>query len=455
MLTDYHVHLRPDGHEASAEDYFTEANVERYRAAAGGAGIAELGVSEHIHRFEQVLDVWDHPFWRGYARDDIDAYCAFVRERDRPAARPRGRLRAGRRGSQAEPDRARDFDYVVGSVHFLGELAVDMDDFDVWDSGRSVEEVWRRYFETLAEAARSGLFDILAHPDLVKMWGAERPLPDGDLRRYYEPALDGDRRVGHRRRGLDRGAAQAGRRDLPGAGVPGGRARRRRAGRALERRAPSAAHRLRLRRRRSSCSTRSACASWRCSSVARVGWSRSARPSGPREHARRHRLRLPPPRRRPAAGARRRRARAETRPRRALRRRRAHARVIDALLGAAGLGDIGMHFPDSDERWRDADSIELLRARRRACSTPSGFDDRQRRRDDRDGGARSSAPRASAIRERLAEALRLDARRVNVKATHRRGDRLRRARRGRRGARRRECASATAWLRPVAGARER
>src|SRR5258705_12224383 len=37
----------------------------------------------------------------------------------------------------------------------------------------------------------------------------------------------------------------------------------------------------------------------------------------------------------------------------------AHA-VIDALLGAAGLGDIGEHFPDTDERWRDADSIVLL-----------------------------------------------------------------------------------------------
>ena len=35
--------------------------------------------------------------------------------------------------------------------------------------------------------------------------------------------------------------------------------------------------------------------------------------------------------------------------------------VIDALLGAAGLGDIGAHFPDTDERWRDADSLELLR----------------------------------------------------------------------------------------------
>jgi len=35
--------------------------------------------------------------------------------------------------------------------------------------------------------------------------------------------------------------------------------------------------------------------------------------------------------------------------------------VIDALLGAAGLGDIGTHFPDSEERWRDADSLDMLR----------------------------------------------------------------------------------------------
>jgi 2-C-methyl-D-erythritol 2,4-cyclodiphosphate synthase len=39
----------------------------------------------------------------------------------------------------------------------------------------------------------------------------------------------------------------------------------------------------------------------------------------------------------------------------------AHA-VTDALLGAAGLGDIGEHFPDTDARWAGADSIELLRA---------------------------------------------------------------------------------------------
>jgi histidinol-phosphatase (PHP family) len=65
-----------------------------------------------------------------------------------------------------------------------------MGEWDVWESGEP-EKVWRRYFETLGEAARSGMFDILAHPDLVKVWGADRPRPEGDLRRFYDLAMDG------------------------------------------------------------------------------------------------------------------------------------------------------------------------------------------------------------------------------------------------------------------------
>jgi 2-C-methyl-D-erythritol 2,4-cyclodiphosphate synthase len=92
----------------------------------------------------------------------------------------------------------------------------------------------------------------------------------------------------------------------------------------------------------------------------------------------------------------------------------AHA-VADALLGAAGLGDIGEHFPDTDERWRDADSIALLQAVVAMV---------------RERGLRlvnvdctvvmqepKLAPHRSAIRARLAEALDLDHERVNVKAS--------------------------------------
>jgi histidinol-phosphatase (PHP family) len=48
MLTDYHLHLRPDEPDTTAERYFTAENVDRYLAAAAEAGIDELGVSEHV-----------------------------------------------------------------------------------------------------------------------------------------------------------------------------------------------------------------------------------------------------------------------------------------------------------------------------------------------------------------------------------------------------------------------
>jgi histidinol-phosphatase (PHP family) len=191
VLTDYHLHLRPDGHGAHADQYFTPANAERYRAIASERGIVELGVSEHVYRFEQALEIWRHPFWVSFAHDDLDAYCAFVREQTDLRLGIEADFVAGAEDRTAGLLAARDFDYVIGSVHFIRDGAVDMDDYSVWDSGRSVEEIWRRYFETLGEAARSGLFDVLAHPDLVKVWGAERPLPSGDLRRYYELAIDG------------------------------------------------------------------------------------------------------------------------------------------------------------------------------------------------------------------------------------------------------------------------
>jgi 2-C-methyl-D-erythritol 2,4-cyclodiphosphate synthase len=92
----------------------------------------------------------------------------------------------------------------------------------------------------------------------------------------------------------------------------------------------------------------------------------------------------------------------------------AHA-VIDALLGAAGLGDIGEHFPDTDERWRDADSIGLLRVAvgmvgaegltlvNVDCTVIME--------------APKLAPHRQAIRDSLAAALGLPGARVNVKAS--------------------------------------
>lgn len=191
MLTDYHTHLRPDDLAATADKHFTAVNAERYREAAEKREIGELGVSEHVYRFRQSLEVWQHPLWQEYALDDLDDYCRFVREDTDLRLGIEADFVPGTEDRTANLLQARDFDYVVGSVHFLRDQSLDMEDWSVWASTRSAEDIWRRYFQTLGEAARSGLFDILAHPDLVKVWGAERPMPEGDLRRYYELAMDG------------------------------------------------------------------------------------------------------------------------------------------------------------------------------------------------------------------------------------------------------------------------
>jgi histidinol-phosphatase (PHP family) len=195
VLTDYHLHLRPDEDDTPPERFFTAENVDRYLAAAEEAGVEEIGCAEHVYRFTESLEVWRHPFWERWAVDDLDAYCEFV------AASP---LKLGIECDfvPGAEDRlaslldSRRFDFVVGSVHFVGDGAVDMDEFEVWERSGDPDAVWKRYFETVAEAVRSGLFDVIAHPDLVKYWGSGRPLPRSDPRFHYEPAIEAIAEVG-------------------------------------------------------------------------------------------------------------------------------------------------------------------------------------------------------------------------------------------------------------------
>ena len=89
--------------------------------------------------------------------------------------------------------------------------------------------------------------------------------------------------------------------------------------------------------------------------------------------------------------------------------------IIDALLGAAALGDIGQHFPDTDDRYRDADSLELLRsaiAMVRAEGLELGHVDATVMLE-----RPPVAPHREAIRSALAGALGVDLGQVSVKAT--------------------------------------
>jgi histidinol-phosphatase (PHP family) len=193
LLTDYHTHLRPDLPDTGPDRYFTAANVDRFLEAAERAGVADLGFSEHVYRFRQALEIWRHPFWVECALDDLDHYCEFVEEMKASGRPVKLGLEVdyvpGREEQIVKLLDGRPFDYVIGSVHFISHGAVDHDGYDAWDAS-SADDVWSGYFRMLGEAATSGLYDILAHPDLVKVWGAGRPAPSRDLRFFYELALE-------------------------------------------------------------------------------------------------------------------------------------------------------------------------------------------------------------------------------------------------------------------------
>jgi histidinol-phosphatase (PHP family) len=191
MLVDYHCHLAPDD-EQLGPAWMTDEWIAVYAAAARDRGVDELALTEHCHRFEQAAGISGHEFWNTTAHADLDAYVGAL-----AAARDAGLpIRVGIELDWLGDDSVRalralvadrDLDIVLGSVHWLAGAMIDHPDYPIWGS-YSVEDVWRLYFEELRRAAMSGLYDVMAHPDLPKVFG-ERP-PGGVPQREYDETAD-------------------------------------------------------------------------------------------------------------------------------------------------------------------------------------------------------------------------------------------------------------------------
>jgi histidinol-phosphatase (PHP family) len=79
------------------------------------------------------------------------------------------------------------WDYLIGSVHYVTkDWAVDNPAFVGRYREYPAEELWAMYWSALERCVRSRLFDFIAHPDLVKIFGSR---PEGDLSRFYEPVV--------------------------------------------------------------------------------------------------------------------------------------------------------------------------------------------------------------------------------------------------------------------------
>jgi histidinol-phosphatase (PHP family) len=178
VIADYHMHLVDDDHPYTDADFTTE-RVAAYVAAAATAGVDEICFTDHVHRFRQARDWFDHPLWVADAVEDLTRYHATV-----TAARDAGLpVRVGLEveyleGSEERIRQTLDgyaWDMLLGSVHWVSGLAVDWDAAPVWEM-HAVADVWRMYVDAVCAAAASGIYDVMAHPDLAKVFG-HRPEP--------------------------------------------------------------------------------------------------------------------------------------------------------------------------------------------------------------------------------------------------------------------------------------
>jgi histidinol-phosphatase (PHP family) len=168
VIVDYHMHLRDRHGDEPGGRYLVE-RLELHAEQALRAGVDEIGITDHGYHFRQGAELWDVPWMQDRCGDDLDEYAAAIEEGKR-------RGLPVKLGLEVDflPDRAEDiasllepypWDYLLGSVHFVDGRSVDMDSSFADDAG------WRAYFAALADAAASGLFDVLSHPDLVKFFG--------------------------------------------------------------------------------------------------------------------------------------------------------------------------------------------------------------------------------------------------------------------------------------------
>jgi histidinol-phosphatase (PHP family) len=178
-LIDYHLHTKRCGHASGS--------MEEYARQAAGLGLAEIGFSDHF----PMLHIEDRSLAMGL--EELPRYVEDVLTLGRSFTGLQVRLGIEVDFIPETLPRLRTlladfpFDYVMGSVHYVDGWGFDDPRYLEGYEGRDIFALWSRYFELLAEAAECGLFDVLAHPDLVKKFGFR---PEEDVSALYEKCLD-------------------------------------------------------------------------------------------------------------------------------------------------------------------------------------------------------------------------------------------------------------------------
>jgi histidinol-phosphatase (PHP family) len=168
--TDYHVHTIYSDGRSAPEDYIS---------MAVNAGLSEIGFSDHLNLFSDHSGCDIQP-------ENISKYIEHIsslRNLEKNI-----KIRIGFEvdyfeGKETETEtflKSLPLDYAIGSVHYMGEM--DIDTKPDFYQGKNIDRLFRSYFDSICAAAASGVFDIIGHCDLIRIYGHK---PSSDQEPLY------------------------------------------------------------------------------------------------------------------------------------------------------------------------------------------------------------------------------------------------------------------------------
>lgn len=200
-MSDYHLHLHPHvgpgQPEGPPQGEYPSGLIESYVEAAAARGVTELGFTEHLYRCQEAEGVlgsfWDdgatppdlatlsEEMVRADRTLSLDAYVEAVMSAKEAGLPVRLGLEVDffpdTMEAVADLIAPYPWDYLIGSVHWIGGWAIDASHSAYEFERRGIETAWAQYFELETALAASGIVDVLAHADVIKKYG-HRPSVD-------------------------------------------------------------------------------------------------------------------------------------------------------------------------------------------------------------------------------------------------------------------------------------
>jgi histidinol-phosphatase (PHP family) len=157
--TDYHMHSTFSDGRSDPGEYVVPALI---------AGLSEIGFSEHLTLFKGTEDWNMDP-------ENVSLYINNVETLRNVVKNIKIKTGLEVDYFEGKEEETRSFlsslplDYVIGSVHYLGEKTVDIG--PEFYEGKNIDKLFESYFNSVSRAAASGLFDIIGHCDLIRIYG--------------------------------------------------------------------------------------------------------------------------------------------------------------------------------------------------------------------------------------------------------------------------------------------